>query len=63
MKGQTIIAVSVLVWTIALTSMLFTNNPYLNVVIFGFAALITIGGLSYGCEKIEKAKKKKEQLK
>jgi hypothetical protein len=62
-KGKTIIAISTIIWVIILTVTLFTDNPYINAALFFFGAMLIVCGLSYGCEEIEKAKKKKEQLK
>ena len=58
-KGKTIIAIATIIWVIILTATLFTGNPYINVALFLFGAMITVCGLSYGCEEIENAKNKK----
>ena len=57
MKGKSIIGISFFVWVIALVIILVSNNPYLNVVVFGLGAMLTVLGLSYGFEKLENTKK------
>jgi hypothetical protein len=57
MNGKIIIAISIMFWVICLGYMTFVSkNPYLNYMIFFFGIIITICGLSFGCEKIEKQK-------
>lgn len=60
-KGKTIIAISTIIWVCVLITTLFTNiftnNPYINTIIFFFGMMITICGFAYGCEEIEKQKK------
>ena len=58
-KGKTIIAISSIIWAIILTATLFTGNPYINVALFFFGAMLTVCGFAYGCEDIENARKKK----
>lgn len=59
MKGKFIIGFFTLVWACILIYItFFSNNPYLNYIIFFFGAMITICGFAYGCEEIEKQKRK-----
>lgn len=54
MNGHRIIALALLVWVVCLTIMFFTENPYVNELIFyiGFISSICIAAV--GCEKLEK---------
>jgi hypothetical protein len=56
-KGKTIIGIAFVFWASILTYItFFSHNPYLNTIVFFFGMMITICGLGYGCEKIEKVK-------
>ena len=56
-KGKTIIGIAFIFLACVLTYItFFSRNPHLNTIIFFFGMMITICGLSFGCEKIEKAK-------
>ena len=58
MKGKFIIGFFTLVWACILTYItFFSNNPYINIIIFLFGFMITICGFAYGFEKIEKQQK------
>lgn len=57
MKARIIINSSFVFWTICLIVMICTNNPYLNVFIFFLGFLLTICGLAYGCDTMEKQNK------
>ena len=54
MNGHRIIALALLFWVVCLTIMFFTENPYVNELIFyiGFIGAICIA--ASGCEKLEK---------
>lgn len=57
LKGKIFLGIAFLFWVAILTFMsFFSNNPYLNEILFFFGAMITIVILAYGCESIEKAK-------
>lgn len=58
MKGKFIIGFFTLVWACILTYItFFSNNSYINIIIFFFGFMITICGFAYGCEEIEKKQK------
>ena len=58
MKSQVIISVSVLMWVIALTYItFFSDNTYLNMVIFFFGLMGSICGFAYVLDKEEKQTK------
>lgn len=58
MKSQVIISVSVLMWVIALTYItFFSDNTYLNMVIFFFGLMSSICGFAYVLDKEEKQTK------
>jgi hypothetical protein len=51
MKGKVIIGISILVWIFILSFItFFSNNQYLNFMIFYVGIMITLLGISYGCE-------------
>lgn len=54
MNGHRIIALGMLVWIACLTSMFFTNNPYLNELIFFLGFIVALCICAAGCEKLEK---------
>ena len=55
MKGKFIIGFFTLVWACILTYItFFSNNQYINIIVFFFGFMITICGFAYGCEEIEK---------
>ena len=54
MNGHRIIALGMLVWIACLTSMFFTNNPYLNELIFFLGFMVALCICAAGCEKLEK---------
>ena len=58
MKGNFIIGFFTIVWACILTYItFFSNNTYMNAIIFFFGMMITICGFAYGYEKIEKQEK------
>lgn len=58
MNGHRIIALAFLVWIVCLTIMFFTENPYVNELIFYIGFIITICISAVGCEKLEKTGEK-----
>lgn len=60
-KGKTILGIAFVFWACILTYItFFSNNPYLNTIIFFFGMMITVCGLAYGCDEIEKVKHNNE---
>ena len=58
MKGKFIIGFFILVWACILTYItFFSNNSYINIIVFFIGFMITICGFAYGCEEIEKKQK------
>ena len=57
-KGKTIIGITFIFWACILTYItFFSQNPYVNTILFFVGMMVTICGFSCGCEEIEKQKK------
>ena len=55
MKGKVIIGISILVWIAVLTyTFFFSENEYANAIIVALGFMITMCGLTFGCEELEK---------
>ena len=55
MKGKIIIGISILIWLVILVFItFFSSNQHLNFMIFFFGMMLTLCGISYGCDELEK---------
>ena len=54
MKGKVIIGISILVWIAVLTyTFFFSENEYVNAIILFLGLVVTMCGLTFGCEELE----------